>query len=349
MMIQWRRLGLRVQRWMALALLTVVGGTIGGRASSLSIRLVPELELTLQGATGSSNRVQYAESLASATVWQSLTNIVLTNASCVIRDPTGPSTQARFYRVLTLSSTDTNPPFATPKNLAWILAGTFQLGSPENDPDRSDLETPQSLVTLTHNFWIGKFEVTQEEYQSVTGGNPSGTTGNSKLPVDSVSWGDANQYCTLLTQREWQAGRLTNSYAYRLPTEAEWEYVARAGRTNRFSFGDDLDFTLIGQYAWTAENSGDDTHPTGRKTANAWGLYDLSGNVAEWCLDWFNLYTSDNKIDPTGPANGSDRVYRGGSWADPAANSRAAARGGLNPNTRLSSFGFRVVLAPTRP
>ncbi len=242
--------------------------------------------------------------------------------------------------------TSLDAPFPAPTtNLVWIPPGQFLMGSAAEDPNRNDAEIPQSQALLRRGFWMGKYEVTQGEYQAVVGPNPK-FQGPGNLPADSMSWGDATNYCAKLNVAEKQAGRLPDGFAYRLPTEAEWEYAARSGHTNRFSFGDDIGFKKIGRYAWTSENSGNDTHPVGQKAPNTWGLYDLHGNVAEWCQDWFGTYTQDDKTNPTGPATGRDRVYRGGSCADAAAESRVSARGGLNPDSRLGSFGFRVVLAP---
>jgi formylglycine-generating enzyme required for sulfatase activity len=229
-----------------------------------------------------------------------------------------------------------------------VASSSFLMGSPESDPDRTDFEIPQSTVSLTYGYWIAKFEVTQEQYEALTGANPSAATDSPKLPVDSVTWQEAVDFCSLLTEQERKAGRLPAGYAYRLPTEAEWELAARAGKTTRFSYGDDIGYLSLPNYAWTVENSGDTTHPVGTKSANAWGLFDMHGNVAEWCQDWFGTYAPEDKINPVGPATGSDKVFRGGSWGDPAGSSRVSARGGLNPASRLSSFGFRAVLAPVR-
>ena len=308
--------------------------------------MVPEL--TVAGPVGSTNRIQYVDTLKNSREWIDLTTLVLKQSPSVLHDSNVLAGEARYYRVINLAdNANTNQPPGSPANFVWVAPGSFLLGSPETDPDRTDFETPQSKVALTYGFWIGKYEVTQAQYQDVTGGNPSYATDDPSLPVDSVTWNDATNYCALLTEMNRKAGNLPPGYAYRLPTEAEWEFAARAGKSTRFSFGDDLDYAMVDNYAWTTDNSADVTHPVGKKTANAFGLYDIYGNVFEWCQDWFGPYTPDDKVNPTGPASGTDRIYRGGSWGNGPADSRAAARGGLAPESRLSSFGFRLVLAPT--
>jgi eukaryotic-like serine/threonine-protein kinase len=172
--------------------------------------------------------------------------------------------------------------------MVWIPPGTFLIGSPEDEVDRSENEGPQTQVTLTQGFWMGKHEVTQGEYLAVVGSNPSyfnGVQGETDYgtdlnrPVESVSWDDAVAYCAALTARERAAGRAPMSYAYRLPTEAEWEYACRAGTTTRFSYGDDPGYTHLRDYAWYEGNSERQTHPVGQKLPNPWGLYDMHGNV----------------------------------------------------------------------
>ena len=143
-------------------------------------------------------------------------------------------------------------------------------------------------VTLTRDFWLSKYEVTQEEYAGLMGKNPSHFPGDPNRPVEKLSYFDAVNYCSALTKGERDAGRLPSGYEYRLPSEAEWEYACRAGTTNLFSFGDAV--TEADQYAWTAENSQAITHPVGQKRPNPWGLHDMHGNVWEWCLDWFEKY-----------------------------------------------------------
>ena len=252
-------------------------------------------------------------------------------------------TRAQFYR-MSVSSIITNP---APDRLVWISPGTFQQGSAPTDPDFQSDETPRTTVTLNWGFWLDKTEVTQAQFQEITGSNPSHFTGDATLPVDQVSWEDATNYCALLTARERQAGRLPDGYEYRLPTEAEWEYAARAGSTNRFAFGDDWDYSQLGMHAWHGSNSTNRTHPVATKTPNALGLFDLAGNVAEWCRDYYAPYADGKLTDPQGPVTGAWRVNRGGSWDDEALYCRPAARGGDWPNLKLANVGFRVALPPT--
>ena len=203
-------------------------------------------------------------------------------------------------------------------------------------------------MTLTRGFFMGRYEVTQGEYLSVIGSNPSAFTGDTNRPVEMVIWSDATNYCEQLTVRELAAGRLPVGWAYRLPTEAEWEYACRAGSTNRFSYGDDPDYTHLANYAWHYANRGE-THTVGGKLPNRWGLYDMSGNVWEWCSDLHGIYPGGSVTDPAGPVSSSLRIVRGGSYGDYGYNCRSAGRQGYHPSTMFPSFGFRVVLAAGQP
>jgi formylglycine-generating enzyme required for sulfatase activity len=199
---------------------------------------------------------------------------------------------------------------------------------------------------------MGHHLVTQGEYQSVVGFNPSSFTGDLNLPVESVTWSDATNYCGLLTQGERAAGRLPAGWEYRLPTNAEWEYACRALTTTRSYWGDDLGHTNVGNFAWYDANSDNQLHPVGQKTANPWGLVDMQGNLWQWCQDWFDEYPGGSVTDPQGPATGiwSTRVGRGGSWYDDPTWCRSAARYDFpptNPNYP-AMVGFRVVLARSR-
>jgi len=223
------------------------------------------------------------------------------------------------------------------------------MGSPTNEVDRESKEGPQTRVTLTRGFFLGRYEVTQGEYLSVIGSNPSFFTGDTNLPVEQVDWVDVTIYCGQLTVRERLAGRLPAGWAYRLPTEAEWEYASRAGSTNRFSYGDDPGYPQLANYAWYDANSGSTTHAVGGKLPNRWGLYDMSGNVWEWCSDWYGNYPGGSVTDPQGSSSGSYRVFRGGSWNNNGGHCRSAYRNYHYSSTKLSSVGFRVVLAPGQP
>ena len=156
-------------------------------------------------------------------------------------------------------------------------------------------------------------------------------------------------YCAQLTARELVAGRLPAGWAYRLPTEAEWEYASRADSTNRFSYGDDPSYTQLANNAWYDVNSGGTTHAVGGKQSNRWGLYDMSGNVWEWCSDWLGNYPGGSVTDPQGSGSGSARVFRGGGWGSGGRYCRSASRDSYIPSSRYDAVGFRVVLAPGQP
>ena len=177
--------------------------------------------------------------------------------------------------------------------MVFIPAGAFRMGSPTNEADRLDREGPQTDVTISRGFWMGKYQVTQGEYLAVMGINPSyfntnnGYAEDLSRPVEQVTWADATNYCGQLTRQERAAGRIATNSVYRLPTESEWEYACRGWTSTRFSHGDDPGYTNLTNYAWYRDNSGGTTHPVGQKLANPWGLYDMHGNVWEWCQDLF--------------------------------------------------------------
>jgi formylglycine-generating enzyme required for sulfatase activity len=228
------------------------------------------------------------------------------------------------------------------------------MGSPDDEVGRNVVdplvgEGPQMAVTISRGFWMGKYEVTQAEYLKVIGSNPSGFKAEADLPVDTVSWLDATNYCGKFTQRERAAGRISTNSLYRLPTEAEWEYACRAWTSTRYSHGDDPDDADIASYAWYDADSGNTTHPVGQKLPNPWGLHDMHGNVAEWCQDWYKPYLGGIALDPQGPATGSARVVRGGLWFRPASYCRSAFRNGFSSGVRTDGIGFRVVLAASQP
>jgi formylglycine-generating enzyme required for sulfatase activity len=234
--------------------------------------------------------------------------------------------------------------------MVWIKRGTFIMGSPVSDPAGNSDERPQTVVTLTNGFWMGAHEVTQAEYQAVTGSNPSGFPGDTNRPVETVSWDSAVAYCTALTTIERTAGRIPAGWGYRLPTEAEWEYCSRAGaRTTRFGYGDDLAGTALTNYAWYSSNFTGTTHPVEQKLANPWGLMDMHGNVWEWCQDFYGAYPGGSVTDPQGPGTGSNRVFRGGALNLNAEDCRSARRNLITPEFAYLSIGFRVVLSPGQP
>jgi len=211
--------------------------------------------------------------------------------------------------------------------LVRIEAGSFLMGSERGDPD----ERPVRRVTISRPFYVGRYEVTQEQYAKVMGENPSRFPDPSG-PVENVSWEEAKAFCEKLSQLE--------NAVYRLPSEAEWEYACRAGTQTEFYWGDAFDTS----YFWCGYNSGRRPHPVGKAKPNRWGLYDMSGNVWEWCEDWYaeDAYTSSSEVDPRGPERGSWRVVRGGSWWGTPEDCRSANRLGYAPQRRLETIGFRV-------
>jgi formylglycine-generating enzyme required for sulfatase activity len=224
--------------------------------------------------------------------------------------------------------------------MVLIPAGEFLMGSPDSDEDAGRAEKPQHRVRITKPFYLGKYLVTQKQWKAVMGRNPSHIS-HPKNPVGMVSWEDCQQFLAKLNS-ESAAGR----GKFQLPSEAQWEYACRAGSTTRFCFGDKD--SGLGKYAWYLTNSDGKTHPVGEKKPNGWGLYDMHGNVWEWCADWsdFGYYEKSPEDDPTGAATGSYRVTRGGSWIDPASRCRSAYRGNGDPGKRDDNLGLRVSLVP---
>ena len=233
----------------------------------------------------------------------------------------GPATQPAKELALDLGGGVT-------MKLALLAAGKFMMGEGK---DRHE-------VTLSKPFYMGVTEVTQAQYEAVMGTNPSHFKGATN-PVEMVSWNDAAEFCKKLSEKTRQA--------VRLPTEAEWEYACRAGTTTQFCFGDDD--SALGDYAWYEVNSGDTTHPVGQKKPNAWGLYDMHGNVWEWCADWYDDYPKAPVTDPQGPPSGTYRVLRAGAWVSLPSSCRSANRNFYAPIARTNYYGFRVVASVPAP
>lgn len=218
-----------------------------------------------------------------------------------------------------------------------IPAGTFLMGAQEYE-DSSSKEKPRHKVNISKAFYIGKYEVTQQQWLAVMGGvNPSNFLSPDR-PVDEVSWNNVQVFIEKLNAME-------KSSAYRLPTEAEWEYAARAGSEAAYCYGDDPKALQLSQYAWYEQNSAKQTHPVGTLLPNGWGIYDMHGNVAEWVQDKYdkNYYSVSPEKDPTGPTMGKKRVVRGGSWINQPYSCRSAARGYYSEDYTDSDFGFRIV------
>ena len=259
--------------------------------------------------------------------------------------------------------------------LVYIPAGTFTMGSPASETEDFanpylDNERLQHQVTLSA-FYMGKYEVTQEQYQTVMGTNPSDFSSEpadgemqGKRPVEQVTWYDTIEFCNALSvlegltpyyninkeqpdlnntcaydPLEWLITLNTSADGYRLPTEAQWEYACRAGTTTAYNTG----ARISDSTGWYDANGGEKTHEVGKKTPNAWGLYDMHGNVFEWCWDWYGSYSSRAQTDPQGTSSGSDRVFRGGYWFSSAGNVRSARRNYSDPSDHGRNIGLRAV------
>lgn len=216
-----------------------------------------------------------------------------------------------------------------------IPSGSFTMGSPGGEEGRSGDES-QVEVSLSQPFWLAKTEVTQAQWETVMGSNPSHFKGPN-LPVENVSWEDAQAYLTKLNEKV----ILPEGWKFALPTEAQWEYACRAGEAGPYSGGS------LEEVGWYDSNSGSQTHEVGQKKANAWGLHDMHGNVWEWCADLYDD-TLKGGTDPTGASSGGLRVFRGGSWDYAASICRAAGRYRFNPGDRHDYLGFRPALVPSR-
>ena len=237
-----------------------------------------------------------------------------------------------------------------------VPAGSFPMGCGESDDNCLHDEKPRHLVTINQAFYLGKFEVTQGQWAAVMGTRPSAFKGDD-LPVENVSWNDAQEFIRRLNALE-------RTDKYRLPTEAEWEYAARAGSMTKFSF----DAAYAGEYAWFWDNSNNMTHPVGQKLPNPLGLHDMHGNVWEWVQDWYRedwyvlllASSPDNplrgtasplkneqglSVNPSGPPEGTYRVLRGGSWSNDLRYLRSAHRHGYSPATRRVNLGFRLAIS----
>ncbi len=229
--------------------------------------------------------------------------------------------------------------------LVWIPPGDFTMGSPKEEKNRGDYED-QVQVTLAKGFWLGQYELTQAEWRRVMQkmpwkGEEHVEEGND-YPAINVSWNDAMRFCEKLTEAEIRAGRLPADWEYTLPTEAQWEYACRAGSKSRFSFGDDD--SQLGNYAWFGANA-QSTHQVGKKKANAWGLFDMYGNVSELCRDRY-VWQLPGGTDPLGKSTNEIRVGRGGCYYDVAETCRSASRPQVQADSRLGTLGFRLAVAP---
>jgi len=232
--------------------------------------------------------------------------------------------------------------------LVWCPPGKFTMGSPKGERERNVAED-QVQVSLTKGFWLGQHEVTQLKWQRVMDTAPwrgeRFVQEGDNYPATYVSWEDAMKFCEKLTEHERSFGRLLPGWQYTLPTEAQWEYACRAGTTTPFSFGnDDSKLTDYGWFDRNASQNGErHAHMVGKKKTNPWGLFDMHGNVYEWCRDWY-ADKLPGGTDPEGPAEGANRVDRGGGWEDAAGHSRSANRDSSPSAERNYDLGFRVAL-----
>jgi len=242
-------------------------------------------------------------------------------------------------RVVAVSlETDTLASFES--SFVLIAPGTFLMGSPEYETGRG-IDEIMHEVTLTKGFYMQKTLVTQGQWKAVMGNNPASFQGEGdNCPVESISWNECQEFI-----RKLNAGK---GGIYRLPTEAEWEYACRSASLTPFCNGEISELycthdPLLSEVGWYCGNSGRKSRPVAQKSPNAWGLYDLHGNVCEWCQDWYDEYSSDSQTDPHGPKSGSAKVIRGGSWFGNAKNCRSASRFHWPPNSRSEFIGFRLV------
>ena len=333
--------------------------TIAGQLSTLEGKSY--MSLTITGEVGKAYLIVYTTDLSQPITWRLLTFFTLSTDPYLWIDTTSAPAARRFYQA------EMSP--AVPiANMVFIPPGTFRMGSPGSEAEHASDET-QHQVTLTQGFWMGKYETTQEEYLSVMGNNPSffrngteslwggngGVVTNELMhPVERVSWSDATNYCGKLTQKEIEMGRIPGAWRYRLPTESEWEYACRAGSTNAFYDGRVLRRGMANFDAGREYDSSRGSIPTtntylGRTTivgsyaANAYGLYDMRGNVYEFCQDWYGMYPRGSVTDPSGPTNASEHLFRGGGWNSIGWSCRSARRLGIGGGG--GNVGFRIVLS----
>lgn len=220
-----------------------------------------------------------------------------------------------------------------------IPNGEFLLGSTEDELDRQGDEGPAHTVRFTKTIYMGRYEVTQGQWAAVMGENPSVFKDQPNwrdYPVDWVSWEDCQRFIQKLNE--------LGLGTFRLPTEAEWEYACKAGVEARYYWGDDPEYAEINRHAWIYSRSEGHSQPVGLKGANPWGLYDMCGNVWEWCADWKGRYPAEAQTDPTGPETGTQRIFRGGSWFNLHKTARCANRNAHEPDVPYTNIGLRLVM-----
>ena len=214
-----------------------------------------------------------------------------------------------------------------------VDGGTFSMGCPSEKPNCYDREKPVHSINIS-SYSIGKYEVTQAQWEAIMGSNPSHFRGCNNCPVEQVSWINVQEFIRKLN--------LKTGKRYRLPTEAEWEYAARGGnKSEGYEFSGSDSLSAVG---WYNENSRGETHPVGTKLSNELGIYDMSGNVQEWCSDWYGAYNSSSQSNPKGPLSGTNRVLRGGYWHFVNVYCRVSSRNYLDSYGMLNNIGFRLAL-----
>ena len=273
--------------------------------------------------------------------------VAVSNANDVMQDNVSTSSTSSSQSATTTSGFSSTPSLSSGNNeisipvkngitidMVKVEAGTFMMGATSEMQKPYDDEKPVHQVTLTNDYYMGKYEVTQALWQAVMGSNPSKFKSRN-LPVEQVSWDDCQEFINKLNSI---TGR-----RFRLPTEAEWEYAARGGKKSKgYQYSGSSN---ISDVAWYTANSGSKTHPVGKKQANELGLYDMTGNVLEWCQDWYGSYVSSSQTNPTGAFSGFFRVFRGGSWYGNSGICRLSCRDSYNPDNRNFDLGLRLVLS----
>lgn len=306
-----------------------------------NISMIPMLTIT--NASGLAVNIQFNESLDTNGPWTTLTNIFVSSDPFVFVDTTSVGYPKRFYRIERVIGLS-NP---QPDYLVRIPAGSFVMGSPPSEAGREINEGPLTTVTITDDFLIAKYEVTVGLYSSVTNPSASESQLTNTTAIVNVSWLEATAFCAQYTTRERNEGRLPAGYVYRLPTEAEWEYAARAGTQTAYFFGNDS--SALSDYAWFG--NGDVTiRQVGKKLPNPSGLYDIYGNTWEWCFDDLGVYPGGSVTNPVGLPGSPNRSVRGGCSGEFAVHLRSAFRGlaAKGAKTTTGGFevlGFRIVLA----
>ena len=318
--------------------------TVRGRAAT-SVTVVNDTTVTAvtpAGSVGAAN-VQVTTPGGTATISGAFTygNAPPPPSRCTVLEQS-PNATVVLDATLRAAITATNLPWRVRDNgtgieMLLIPPGSFIMGCSASNSYGCYGDETQHQVTLTNAFYLSRTEVTQAQWIAKMGSNPSYFTGDTSRPVGQVTWNDIQPFCT--------------NNGLRLPTEAEWEYAYRAGTTTAFHgmpgyLNGTNDDNQLGTIAWFSSNSGGQTRPVAGKAANGFGLYDMSGNVWEWCQDWYGTYASGTQTNPTGPGSGSYRVLRGGSWGDDSSGCRASFRGSGTPGSRSLTFGFRVARTP---